>query len=1240
MPTTALVIGLGGTGTLVATHVKKELMENASTWPIKEVKILAFDTDHNAVRQNTVGASGAVRQAGRGTGGVQLRDGGEFYYVGGNVKRLMEEVAAGKHKHIGSWLQAKFYLDGLSLSDQMYNLNVGAGQFRQFGRLAIFDDLNDPRKRKIYNTLSDALVKLKQGNPTLTHLQIFIVGSIAGGTGAGMMADVAHLARAIATQPSVQLDGKLSVRGYLVLPDAFSRTISDPTILSEMHARAYAAMRENRRFTISFDYQRGYPMHYREDGNDPVWNGAIKGKLFDLLYYVDGQGGQAGNTSLKNGAAPAIADAISAAIDGEAGAAFSSYVVNVEAVRAGRMARKLLPQRAATFGAVGTYTIIFPIYHIVESWGHNLARELLNTILAPAAFDKTSEIPTQLATNQNQEEPGAEGHDHGFDFLRSQQAVYYEYVDQNGRTQTDPIEPTLLLPQLHHIANEARRQSSTLLPELMEQRIEDWMAHFLPEGEDEETRQLLNKVRTTINTRLYDNEGKGEVMTSNQLKQKQKEEAAAAADRITRGARAFKNRYLGSESSRSGRRSGGLYRKTLEQIAEYHLDRFSKRLDLTTLAILNGNTNTPQRQAKGGKVGFLAKFLAGLLEALGLAQQKLQEAQDQRREAGEGYLAAVARVESTRQLMIKGAEKKGILHSLMGEVNQAQQEYLQAEVALINLLKVEATEEAVLNLLREMQDYVRSAQESLQTWVEVAARSNQGLYAQVLKGQTQVENDRKADTDVRVRLIVSDKAYEDGRYQHYLSRTEGGWVNRLLAAVQWGVQHQTIAGRPRPVLALQAGGQPLGLDTFDENLSRWLELCRQPFASAHQEESVIGYLRQHRDYRDPHQLAEFIHDNSGVMLNLSGGHLLTGNFLRAYFQKDAAVGHTNYLRGVVDRLAEKSGQSVSAEDLATVNEDGRGAAENKFVQFVNSEDRFKFTFVFTQELIQLENIVSYSQSGAKEYLGSVAQGDRRWLHIFPAEVHASKYESLLRKLDQRVRLLDNEVTLQLEDMGRVRLFLLCYVYGLIQRASIQDKETGGQLNLWRLRLPPDRPFDDMGNPTTDDEIWLTQPQSDPHILDALTTFNYEERDVRFAQNLVKVINYRQVVDMLRRTRDEDTARRLQEGTAGSQSQDLLQQAEAVDGDTRQTIVRDLAQIDRIREYQNRFEKDTLPALDTRTQRDAAFQKDYDLISVFKLMLDEEVQSTRQTIKTRLQALRNLGTKIPQQSQGHDDDIIY
>ncbi len=1224
----ALVVGLGGTGTLVATHIKKELMQTLDgRWPPRDVRVLAFDTD---TKQPSIGGQGQIRRAEQTMGAVQLGS-GEFFFIGGNVQGLMHEVAAGKHPHLGAWLLADWYLR--TLSDKTFNLNEGAGQFRQFGRLALFKDVAAPSNSTIYNTLNDALVKLKRDNPTLTSFQVFIIASLAGGTGAGMFVDVAHLIRQIAAQPNVALNGRMTIRGYLVLPDAFSRSV-DAAWLRSMQARAYAAMRESRRFAVSYDYERSYPIHYHDGSGHPIWHGAIKGRLFDVIYYLDGQGGYnpLGTVKIENGIVPVIADAVSAAIDAQAGPTFMAYVANVEAERSARIARAELSSQTATFGSVGTYSIVFPINHIIESWAHDLGIEALNHLLAPTSFDPRTGLPTTLANNTNKESPGEDGRSAAQDFLRANKPVIYQRRDENGNLQTPQAEPTLLFGELARIAAEAARASNSLslsfVQSLIGRGIVDWNPYFVPSSGDHETQRLLQRIDNILNACLYDPTGQtGQVLTSDQQKQ-QKEDTELGADRILTEVRAFKNRYFGDEDPRTDQPPGGLYRTALSQIVEYQTNRLNLCLDYYIQATLNGSPNRSPVEAKGGKLGFLADFLSNLLQMLEPVRGTLQHVQQLRRQQGDRRRSAIAATQTAAQVMKDSANKKGFLGRgpARGALD-AQKNYLQAEMQLIEILQVEATEDAVLDTINRMIDYVHSAHQSARMWEATLARDAESLYAKLARGRKQVDSDRAAGQDAKVRLIVSDPDYERERYASYVAAVEGGWVNRLLGSVDWVLEQKQAGGRPKVELRLQLTGdsaapQLFGGDTFDDNLSLWLTLSRQPFFPASQTESVIGYLIRHRDYRNPTQLADLIHRNSGASLNFDGGNVLSAIFLRAFFQTEEEAGHRAYLRDLIQELAQRSGQSIASDTAAR---------ENRFAQFTNSEDHFKFTLVFTQELIELERIAAYRINGASAYLGSgdqMTRGDRRLLHIFPAEVHAAEYEGRLSELNQPLRLFSDDATLLLEDMDRFRLFLLCYVYDLVQRTGIKDEKTSGQRNIWQLVISPLAEFDGFGNRAQPEEVWLTKPDNQALILNALTTFIFDGRDVRHSEGYEYQIDYDWVGQALIRERNKDVDQRLAANTAGQRNPDLLGQLDAVaDPQARRELLVELARIDHIREAQGRIEGQVLPAYGERLN-DPDNQKNYDIASVFALVLRDEVKSVRQIVLDRINALRQSGVNRP------------
>lgn len=1222
MPSPALVVGVGGTGALVATYVKKELMETSGgVWPLKEVKVISFDTDK---KQPELGAQGQVRGHGQTTGAVALSN-GEFFFTGGNVRTLMEEVARGKHPHLGGWLLADWYLG--TLSDKVFNLNEGAGQFRQFGRLAVFKDVATPANSIIFNTLNDALVKLSRDNPQMTSLQVFVISSLAGGTGAGMFADIAYLIRKIAEQSSVNLKDKMTIRGYLALPDAFSQTV-DHAWLRSMHARAFAAMRENRRFTVSFDYGRGYPIYYHKDSGNAIWHGSLKGKLFDLLYYLDGNGVSRLNaTDIKRGLAPMIADAVSAAIDKESGPKFATYVANVEAERLNRITRGEISKKTATFGAVGTYSVVFPIYQIVETWTHQLGLTLLKDLTKPdmGSVDKRSGVPLALLSNANQENPGEDGKAAALKFLRANQPLTGQERDEQNGLRTIQVEPSLLFGELGRIAEAANRPGNAIQSELAGRTITEWAPIFYPQAEDRETERLKTRIQNTLDMRLYDKEGKvGAVIASDQQKPK-KEDPEQGVERLKGEVLVYKKQQLGEEDSRTGQRAGGKYRDALGQIAEYQIARFKLYLDVFTQLTLNGSPNRPALESRSGKIGYLLDFTAALKDLLIRAQDTLLTVQKSRRERGDSRRNAIAETKTAFEQMKSLAGKKTLLGGPAGEAFSAQHSYLQAESHLVGILQAEATEDAIIETVTRMIEYVESARLAVQGWAQSLVFGQDSLYAGLMRGMKQVESDRAAEEDLRSRHVIRDEKYEMERYETYLAKQDGGWLSYLLKSLTWEVRTKQVGGKPRMELALTVNTAnpkeyPIDDQQADQNLATWLKLCRQPFVAAREEESVIGYLLQNPEYKDSTKLAEMLHKKGGVSLSFDGGNPLPANFLRAYFQDEEESNHRAYLRSVIQELSQLSGRS-------TVVADSEKPEESKFAQFTNSEDRFKLTLTYTQELVELEKIAAYEQ-GKSVYLSdgdTAAKGDRRVLHIFPAEVHAAAYESRLPELNQQLRLFSDDVALQMEDMTQLKLFLMCYVHGLVKRVSEKDRNKENIL-VFKLFVTPENEKDQFGNQAKTQEIWLTAPGKKATLLDAAMTFNFIGKDVGHGDSYVQEINYDAVRQALLRERNADAKSRVSQSDLSrfNFNKDLLQSVQAIrDEKRRKETLTMLANIERVSEMRQRFEQEILPFY-AKSLGNPDIQKDYDLASVFLLMLNDEVKMTRQAIKDQINALHSAG----------------
>ena len=149
MSTPTLVIGLGGTGLKAATHVKKNLLEANKNRLPNEVALMVLDTEREV--KYHAGGWGQERSTEHATGPVSI-DIGEYIAMTGNVRAVGETIKNEQYevsrnpavqrnqpyRHMSGWFQAMYYLDVAGLPDQVWNLDEGAGRYRQFGRMALF----------------------------------------------------------------------------------------------------------------------------------------------------------------------------------------------------------------------------------------------------------------------------------------------------------------------------------------------------------------------------------------------------------------------------------------------------------------------------------------------------------------------------------------------------------------------------------------------------------------------------------------------------------------------------------------------------------------------------------------------------------------------------------------------------------------------------------------------------------------------------------------------------------------------------------------------------------------------------------------------------------------------------------------------------------------------------------------------------------------------------------------------
>lgn len=373
-----LVIGVGGTGLTVLQYVKERLFETYAGQIPPHINLLAFDAAPSSqaaptggvalTTEPTVAREGASPRPAE----LQLLLPSPVF----TMQDAMREARSGSARW--AWLE----VDKLA---PLLPGNTPLPASRPCGRMQLQINYQQIRKA-LQQVLSyhHATINAMATDQTSAYIQqhtrqnIFLVGSLAGSMGGGLLLDLAVLLRSLGSPEPYRLIGMVA------LPSCFAGYVDTS---GRRLANSYAALRELDRF------MRGHTAATPATISLPDGTTThLDNMLFDLCYLVDAQdhSGIARAAHAGTGALAAMADAIVTHIDLHCGLQLNAAYSNVPAQyhhpkdseQSGE-AYHYQPRRL--YSALNSHAVIFPREDVIQSLSLRFLLELLDDHLIQRA---------------------------------------------------------------------------------------------------------------------------------------------------------------------------------------------------------------------------------------------------------------------------------------------------------------------------------------------------------------------------------------------------------------------------------------------------------------------------------------------------------------------------------------------------------------------------------------------------------------------------------------------------------------------------------------------------------------------------------------------------------------------------------------------------------------------------------------------------------------------------------------
>ena len=1017
----AIVIGLGGTGQWVLTYLKKDLLEIGEGVMPDGVKLLCFDTTSKTAAQvGKPAEEGSATETEIKLGSIKLDPDTEFIPIGDNVYDLSRMIrdeqsdpSKQTHPQIASWYDADDLLK--RHVTKVFNLATGSGQVRTFGRMAFFNDLLKGQKSKIRAHIQAAIRKIQKEVTGTKQLEMIIIASFAGGTGAGMFIDMGILAR---HEASLLVERNLCVRGFYVLPRVFE------TQNKEMQARSFAAWRELDRFLMIGSKYGQRQMIY--NSTDAALQFPINDRIFDVCYLVDAIG--EGKNSMENippseGLFPMVSDVISTIMDSKAGKDYTEYIT---ANLAGKLDH--LP-RAPYHSAIGAYTIKVPVYYDLQVYAHNFALDTLNKFLHPLRDVERKRV-IGVAPDANEEDPDSRGSAGALKFLFARSSTDFGIVGNEK----------VCTPFTHVVADITKKASmndQTLvqrvaLMNLAADRSADANIYFSALtniGEDETGKKIRNEVQDELYLPLHK-----EVPTSHMAKDK----PDAAYPRIENGVKAFISKHYGQKMS-DGTEKRGKYGDVLTKCERYQVERYRDILYLWLDATLNGTSEDAER-ARAGKIGYVREALDATVAAFANYIEFFNKVRNERTERLQKLNIETVAANALANYHRHKGDKcpftawDSFVHP---RAHMSQVAYLQAEQVRIDHRKYDIMINVLVETAAAMKEITERVRTEMDNWVDYLAtgdpeRQVTSLYNTVTGSLSLAEANHYLDQRLKkVQDIIGENPY----------KTSEEKVKEVLGRLKWKVTIQDSL----PHIGLDVSfPQPDGKMTTGEfrcsgeaatqaNLRLILSLGEKMYADLPRQEPVIKLLMD--KYPTADDLANEVNMKAEPLYEKST-HGGDPKMVSCYVRIDTTSLTSSQAQA--DQYVKQFVGKLTALNPV--------AAETEY-RDLPSDNIYRMTIMRSDDLLLSEgfNMWTFCKQAYEQLVVSQNLPAERF-QIFPAERNAAFYEQQIYsvlKPSGGFRILHPSVVALLEDRSAIEYFFLCLAYGFVrkERMNTQDVYT-------------------------------------------------------------------------------------------------------------------------------------------------------------------------------------------------------